>query len=171
MKTTALKKWLCGVGVVASLCASDVVRADVRPSGPVILTVTGHLKKFNAPRAYTWDLAMLEALPQHAFVTMTPWSNVRVSFSGPLLRDVLAAMHADGKIIKAKALNDYVVSIPVQDAYQFDVVLALKMDGAYMPVRKRGPLFVVYPYDSKPELSSLTYYERSIWQLSSMFIH
>ena len=39
-----------------------------------------------------------------------------------------------------------------------------------MAVRDKGPLFVVYPFDSKVELRSSVYYERSIWQLKRMSI-
>jgi hypothetical protein len=110
-------------------------------------------------------MKMLEALPQHSFITMTPWSNKPVAFNGPLLRNVLSSMVANGTIIKATALNDYVVRFPVSDAFEHDVMIAIKMNGAYMPIRSRGPLFLVYPFDSKPELLSSKYYERAIWQL------
>ena len=34
-----------------------------------------------------------------------------------------------------------------------------------MSVRDKGPLFVVFNYDSAAELRSERYYNRSIWQL------
>ncbi len=155
-------------GLFSAVALANAVRV---PKGPVILRVTGNLKSQSKnAREYEWDMSMLERLPQHTFTTLTPWSHDRVTFSGPLLRDVLDVMRAEGDVIKARALNDYVVSIPLQDAYKFDMIIAVRMNGAYMPVRQRGPLFVIYPFDSKPELSSSTYYERSIWQLSSMAI-
>jgi hypothetical protein len=39
-----------------------------------------------------------------------------------------------------------------------------------MPVRDKGPLFVIYPYDSRPELKSQLYYGRSAWQVSKLVI-
>jgi len=39
-----------------------------------------------------------------------------------------------------------------------------------IPVRTKGPLFMVYPFDSKAELRSATYDERSAWQLKSLTI-
>jgi hypothetical protein len=39
-----------------------------------------------------------------------------------------------------------------------------------IPVRTKGPLFIVYPFDSKAELRSATYYERSAWQLKSLTV-
>ncbi len=86
------------------------------------------------------------------------------------MRDVLAAVKASGTTIKAMALNDYQTSIPADDAQKFDVILAYKMNDADIPVRTKGPLFIVYPYDTKSELRSTVYYERSAWQLKSMTI-
>jgi hypothetical protein len=56
----------------------------------------------------------------------------------------------------------------MEDAVKFDVIVAHKMNGQSIPVKTKGPLFIVYPYDSKPELRALTYYERSAWQLKSL---
>ncbi len=44
------------------------------------------------------------------------------------------------------------------------------MNGQAIPVRTKGPLFIVYPYDSKPELSNKTYYDRSAGQLQRLEI-
>ena len=67
-------------------------------------------------------------------------------------------------------MNDYETRIPMSDFNQFNVLLALKRNGEYMPVREKGPLFIVYPYDSSPELKSQKYYGRSAWQLARMIV-
>lgn len=139
-------------------------------TGKVILTIAGNVGAKNTPSAAVFDLAMLEKLPQQSFTTMTPWGKAPIKFTGPLLRDVLAAAKATGTSIKAAALNDFQTTIPLADAEKFDVILAHKMDGEAIPVKTKGPLFIVYPYDSKPELKSTVYYERSAWQLKSMTI-
>jgi hypothetical protein len=48
------------------------------------------------------------------------------------------------------------------------VLLALKRNGEYMPVRDKGPLFIVYPFDSRPELKHQRFYSRSAWQLARL---
>ena len=113
-------------------------------------------------------MAMIEKLPQRSFTTLTPWEKEPIQFSGPLLRDVLASVKAHGSVIKAMALNDYQSSIPVEDAMKFDMVMATKMNGKPIPIKTKGPLFIVYPFASKPELRSAVYYERSPWQLKSL---
>jgi hypothetical protein len=47
-------------------------------------------------------------------------------------------------------------------------IVARLLNDQPMPVREKGPLFVVYPFDSRAELRNSTYYERSIWQLKAL---
>lgn len=155
-------------GVLLSLTVVDAALALEPAKGKVILTVTGRVAEKNTKDAATFDMDMLEKLPQQTFSTMTPWEKTPIQFKGPLLRDVLAAAKASGTTLKASALNDYQTSIPLDDARKFDVIVAHKMNGQDIPVKTKGPLFIVYPFDSKPELQSATYYERSAWQLKSL---
>ena len=138
------------------------------PTGKVVLTIFGKIGESNSPQGVQFDMAMIEKLPQHSFTTLTPWEKQPIQFTGPLLRDVLAAVKAQGTIIKAMALNDFQSTIPVEDAMKYDMVMALKMNGQPIPVKTKGPLFIVYPYDAKPELRSAVYYERSPWQVKSL---
>ena len=138
------------------------------PRGTVVLTITGKLARTNdGPRA-VFDMAMLEQMPQGSFVTKTPWYAQPRKFTGPLLRDVLAAAGAQGTTLRALALNDYRVDIPFADAQQHDMIIARLLDDKPMPVRDKGPLFIVYPFDSKPELRNAVYYSRSAWQLKAL---
>lgn len=154
----------------ASLACHLSVLALQPPTGKVILTISGKVGDKNAGNVAAFDLQMLQALPQHSFSTMTPWDKKPIKFTGPLLRDVLNAAKANGGTIKASALNDYQTSIPLDDATKFDVIVAYKMNDEAIPVRTKGPLFIIYPFDSKDELRSTIYYERSAWQLKSMNI-
>ena len=140
------------------------------PAGPVVLTLTGKVSQPNAGARATFDMAMLERLPQHSFVAKTPWYAQPRKFTGPLLRDVLAAAGAQGQTLRAIALNDYVVEIPAEDAARYDVVVARLLDDKPMLVRDKGPLFIVYPFDDKPELRNALYFSRSAWQLKTIEI-
>jgi hypothetical protein len=155
-----------GMGLLASLPSMALEKPKDRP----ILSVTGKIGVNNSTNAAVWDMAMLESLPQTQFTTATPWEKDPITFRGPLLRDVLSAVKANGSSIKATALNDYRIIIPAADAQAYDVIVATRMNGQAMSVRTKGPLFIVYPFDSRPELRNATYYERSIWQLKSIEI-
>lgn len=141
-----------------------------KPAGKVILTISGKVGVTNSPQGVQFDLAMLEKLPSRTFTTMTPWDKQPIKFTGPLLRDVLTVAKASGTTLKAVALNDYQTAIPADDAAKHDVIMAIKMNDEYIPVKTKGPLFIVYPYDTKPELKVPAIYERSAWQLKSLTV-
>ncbi len=135
------------------------------PRGPVILTLSGMINRTNAAGNAVLDAAVLKSLPQITIVTDTPWTEGQIRFEGPLLRDVLELVGAEGKSLKAIAINDYFVEIPATDAEMYDVILAMRLDDNDLNVRSKGPLWVIYPWKDNENLRSETYYSRSIWQL------
>ncbi len=157
---------LLGVSAFCTLPALALEPA----SGKVVLTVSGKIGAKNTDQAAHFDMAMLEAMPQKTFTTRTPWDRQPIKFSGPLLRDVLAAAKANGTLLKAVATNDYSTTIPISDAKDFDMVLATRMNGQPIPPRTKGPLFIVYPYDSQPALQAPIYKDRSAWQLKQLVV-
>jgi hypothetical protein len=157
------------LAIAAVVTTSPAFALDAA-TGKVVLTISGKVGEPNSAKGAEFDMAMLEKLPQHTMTTQTPWEKTPTTFSGPLLRDVLAAARASGTTLKAVALNDYKTTIPLSDTQAFDMVLASRMNGKAIPVRTKGPLFIVYPYDTRSELRSTTYYERSAWQLRSLTI-
>ncbi|MCC7048080.1 MAG: molybdopterin-dependent oxidoreductase [Alphaproteobacteria bacterium] len=118
-----------------------------------------------------FDRDGLEKLPQHVVATSTPWSNGVTTFTGPRLRDLLARAGADGKTVSAVAINDYKVSFPAADAQKYDVIVAIKRDGAYMPVRDKGPLWIIYPLDAMAELRNAETHAKMIWQLKTLIVN
>lgn len=161
------RRWLRGIGC---LLFAGVAGAAPRTAaaGPVVLEVSGRLKRPRDGEVVRFDMAALEALPQTSFTTRTPWYARARRFTGPLLRDVLDAAGARGSLLRVSALNDYRVELPFDDALRHDLILARLIDGQPMAVRDKGPLFMVYPFDAHPELRSAVYYSRSVWQLKSI---
>ncbi len=156
------------VGVL-TLTTSAAFALD-KPAERVILTIEGTISQTNNGPQAQFDMKMLEKLPQHSFSTKTPWYPDAVTFTGPLLRDVLAAVGATGTKITAVALNDYKTEIPFDDATRHDVIVARLMNNRPMPVREKGPLFIVFPFDTKAELRTELYYNRAAWQLNVLRI-
>ncbi len=140
------------------------------PTERAILTVSGKIRNFNKDDTALFDRPMLEALGMTGFETMTPWYDKKVHFEGPLMTSVMEAVGAFGDSVVATALNDYSTEIPVSDFAQYKTILALKRDGTYLTVRDKGPLFVVYPYDSNPELKQQKYFGRSAWQVAKFVL-
>jgi hypothetical protein len=138
------------------------------PTGTPILAVSGKIANTNDGEVARFDREMLEEIGTFTISTMTPWYDHIVTFEGVSMRALMEHVGAQGSEVVATALNDYRSSIPVEDFQNYDVVLAMRRDGELMPIRDKGPLFIVYPYDSDPELRSEKYYSRSVWQVKEL---
>jgi hypothetical protein len=111
-----------------------------------------------------------EAIGLTTIRTTTPWHQGLQTFEGVRLSTLMAFCKASGTSLEVVALNKYRTTIPVSDFAKYEPILAIKRDGQYMPVRDKGPLFVIYPYDSDPALRSEQYYGRSAWQVAAITV-
>lgn len=159
-----------GAALLALMTSVSMAASLPTPAGPVVLEVSGAIANTNSDSAAKFDLAMLDGLPNADTTTKTPWYDGEKTFSGPLGSALLDAVGASGTTMVVTAINDYVTEIPVNDFRDFAVVLATKIDGQLMSVRDKGPIFVIYPFDDRPELNNETYYGRSAWQVKSIEI-
>ena len=140
------------------------------PADKPILTISGAITEKNAGDTAQFDRAMLEKMGLAKIVTTTPWYQGPMTFEGVPLDKLMAEVGAKGQSVVAYALNDYTTEIPMEDFAKHHAILALKRNGEYMPIRDKGPLFVVYPYDSEPELKSQIFYSRSAWQVARLVV-
>lgn len=152
----------------ASAHAEEAVLA--LPKDAPILTIEGKIAVTNSDGKAIFDRGMLEELGMTTVRTMTPWFDDPVIFEGVRADRLMDLVRASGQEAVAIALNDYRAIVPLSDFTQYGVILALKRDGKYMPVSDKGPLFIVYPYDSDPLLQSQQFYARSVWQLTRLIV-
>ncbi|WP_128254946.1 molybdopterin-dependent oxidoreductase [Falsirhodobacter deserti] len=140
------------------------------PTGDVILTVSGRIENTNVGDTVQFDREMLEALGFVDVTTTTPWHAGKMTFSGVPMEALLREVGAEGETITAVTLNNYQADIPLSDAWEAGVILAMKLNGQDMAVRYKGPIFVVYPYDSWHGYQTQTYYSRSAWHVTQLII-
>lgn len=140
------------------------------PEGEAILTLSGAITRSNGNGEARFDRAMLEALPRHEFTTSTVWTEGVSHYSGVLLRDLLAAVGAQGHSLTAHAIDGYSATMPLDSVADDGPLVAFLRDGAPMSVRQRGPLWIVFPYDDNPAYRNDTTYGRSVWQLTRIEI-
>jgi hypothetical protein len=157
-------------GILAAAVIAQAAPAQTlpTPSGEALLTVTGGIAATNADGAAVFDRAMLEAMEPVEFTTTTMWTDGPQVFTGVLLLDLLTMLGVTGGTVRATAINDYAVDIPVSDAVEGGPIVAYLLNGEPMSVRDKGPLWIVYPYDAKRDYRSEVIYSRSIWQLDRM---
>ena len=160
---------LLALGIIvdgSSLKADDLKLPIEKP----ILTISGKVATTNKEGEAHFDRPMLEALGMVTIETSTPWDTGKVRFEGVLLDKLMKQVGASGERVVVVALNDYSSEIPLEDFAKHNVIIALKRNGEYMPISDKGPLFIIYPFDAKPELKRQTYYSRSVWQVAKMIV-
>lgn len=146
---------------------ADTLKA---PEGDILLTVSGAISQTNADETAVFDVDMLRAMDVQTVTTTTIWTEGEQVFEGVPLKHVLDELGATGSVVLASAINDYTVEIPVESLTDTAPIVAFSQNGNDMSRRQKGPLWIVYPYDSDPEFRSEIVYSRSIWQLDRLEI-
>ncbi|ASJ71580.1 molybdopterin-dependent oxidoreductase [Granulosicoccus antarcticus] len=164
-----------------SSLSSHAQDLETPPPGKVILTVSGAINASKEPgtaaqkdpsqqNTVSFDRTMLEASGLTKIITETPWTKGLVEFEGVLARNLFAKIDATGKSVQARALDDYIVDIPIEDFFEYDVILATRKNGEPITIRDNGPVWIIYPWTDVSDLRRPQYYSRSIWQLKSLTI-
>lgn len=158
------------IALLLSLVIMPTASAEAL-TGPVILKVSGSIKSADeVDGKVLFDLAKLQALPQHEVVTGNPWVDKPHRYRGPKLADLLASVGASGKTVILTALNSFQISIEWDKVAKYDPILAWQDDGVVMRVRDKGPIWFMLPLDQYPELKRSEYTDMMIWQLDSIDI-
>jgi hypothetical protein len=164
-----LSNSLCaGVVALVAAFAAQATHSETKPAptGEIILTVSGAIGTTNGDGVLALDAALFATLPQHSFTTGTIWTEGTATYTGVLLRDLLAAAGTTGETVNLKALNDYQISMPAADALEDGPLLANLSDGKPMSLREKGPVWLIFPYDDVAGYRTEQSYARSIWQLN-----
>ena len=151
---------------------SQMSFADVlpTPTGKVLLTVSGNISLANSDSGAQFDYAMLSELGLVDKKIATHWTGPDNVFTGVLTRDLMTLVGAKGNWIRAVAANDYSVNFPLTDLTRFETMFGLSQNGQRLKLRDKGPLWLLYPNDSRPDELDSTINKRMIWQLKSLHI-
>ena len=159
------------IAATVTLIAMTAAAAPLpAPTGTVILEVTGAIANTNADGKARFDRAALEAMATSELSTSTPWTKGVQHFRGFPLSALLKIVGSTGDSIKAIALNDYSAVLPVEDSVAAGAFVAVRANGAAMSVRDRGPLWIVFPYDTDARLTTDAYLNRSVWQIKELVV-
>lgn len=139
-------------------------------AGETILTVSSAAETSGAKATVEFDLSQLRQIGEVTFSTTTPWTEGEQSFTGVPLSTLVSSLDLSSGVLKATAVNDYAVEIPVADALSEGPIIAYFKNEKPMSVREKGPLWLVYPYDSDAKFRTEIVYSRSIWQLDRIVV-
>jgi hypothetical protein len=163
-----LKSILTGLAFVVFTTIAAKSEDMTLPKGEVVLSFAGAIENKNSKATANFDLDMLKALPITNFKTTTTWTDGETAFTGVSLKAILAVVGSSGTNLHSIALNDYAVDVPASDAVDDGPIIAYFMNGKPMSPRDKGPLWLVYPFDSKAAYKTEEIYSRAIWQLSKI---
>lgn len=171
---------------VAFLSAAPAAAAELeKPDFPVVVTVAGKIANTNRPpydptadlflkyhersfdKAAAFDIPMLEALGMHAVELEIPGWPEPVVVEGPYLKDLLAAVGAEGDTVSLVALDGYASELNMSDVEALDWIVGLRADGQPLGLGQRGPLWVVYSY---PDGRALTAEDELRWPWATFYI-
>ncbi|WP_375263064.1 oxidoreductase [Palleronia sp.] len=150
--------------VFAWSAAASVNLLPAAPDVP-ILTISGEIGCTNDEDVASFDLDALEALGTDTVRTTTIWTDGAQEFEGVPLHALLQAVCATGDTVQAWALNDYHIDFPLDPKTLEGALVAYRRNGAEMPLRDKGPLWIVFPWDADEAYQTEEFYNRSIWQL------
>ena len=145
--------------VATALLAAPAAATEAR--GTTLLTVTSESGEVLAEL----DLEALQEMPSQVYETTTVWTDGVQEFTGVPLADLIAEVAPDAQRISAKAINDYEIEMPRSGWEDGAPIVAYLNHGEEMSLRDKGPLWIIYPFDSDLAFRQEVIYARSIWQL------
>lgn len=110
-------------------------------------------------------------LPSTKFQTTTIWTEGLQTFRGVWLSELLTYLEITKGTLDFSALNEYLIEIPLEEIVPGGPLVAYEWNGAMMSPRDKGPLWVVFPYDSDAKFQTESVYAQSIWQLDRIEVY
>lgn len=117
----------------------------------------------------TYSHPQIEAIGLKQMVTTTFWPEDYGEFDGVLLRDLLGHAGIEkSSQIKVTALDGYTALIPREDWQKWDVLVATRHEKKMIPIRRKGPLRMIYPKDIGGKMAASDMRIRWIWAIKTI---
>jgi hypothetical protein len=162
MKQTGATGWQARL--ILAFCLLLLGAQPTLANGPT-LEIVGPDQK-----VHSLDVSELASFPQTEITTSTPWTEA-ASYSGPLVQNVLQYLGLSGDAITAIGADGYQASISWAESESYPPILAITRNGAPMPFREQGPIWLLFPFDDWPSLQNDPWYFRAVWQVVRLEVH
>jgi len=134
---------------------------------PILLTVSTPDTTTEKVLLTDEDLARLH---QVSFSTSTIWTEGIFEFSGPSLASVLALLGVSQGNVILSAVNGYRIHIPWSVIEADAPIIAIRMNDEPFGIRQKGPIWIVFPYDSSAQYRQELIFALSVWQLTEILV-
>ncbi|NRB16439.1 MAG: oxidoreductase [Rhodobacteraceae bacterium] len=138
---------------------------DPGSDAPILLEVEVQSIAGQQAEVTLFRLADLKALPVVRFETNTIWTQGVQRFTGVSLAALTRHLGITDGTLVLQAVNDYIVKFPVSGAVEGGPIIAYEHNDAPMSRRNKGPLWIVFPYDSDRDYQTAEIFAMSVWQL------
>ncbi|WP_413205107.1 molybdopterin-dependent oxidoreductase [Rhodospirillum sp. A1_3_36] len=120
--------------------------------------------------SHTLDMSELASFPQTEITTSTPWTEA-ATYSGPLLQNVLQHLGLSIEAITAIGADGYRAGFSWAEGGKYQPILAIARNGAPLPFREQGPIWLLFPFNDQPDIQSDPWYFRAVWQVVRLEVH
>jgi hypothetical protein len=169
------KREFLGAALAGGALPGLAVAAVPASAGPVLLTISGSIKRPNRgaldpaldqmmakhklafTQAYVLDFAALARLPARTIHPTLEYDGKPHALRGPLLLDVLAlagAATSKDTHLTLRAVDGYAATITAQQARTQGFIVATHLDEKPMALGGLGPLWALYNADQVPEMAA-----------------
>jgi hypothetical protein len=156
-----MQRALLALLIVFAAFAGHAAEQMEAPKQMVVLTVGGEIAntnrgpfdpkkdsifsvlKIDFERAFAFDRPMLLRLKQGSVTAETEELGRRAVFTGPLLKEVLAAVGAARAKVSVVGINGYEGFLEPEDIDNSDWIVALDVDGAPLGLGQQGPIWII----------------------------
>ncbi|MCR4425216.1 MAG: hypothetical protein NUW23_03355 [Firmicutes bacterium] len=153
---------ILGVCALLALTVEAGIAAPANPTGKVVLTVTGAISEKNSDKGLEMDMAMLEKIGLQLCEVRDPWLGSK-KYTGVLVSAILETAGAsedyDEVIVIAK--DGKKVTLTADDINKYPIILATQDGGKAIGTGVGGPIKLVFPYGTHPEVEKV--HDKNDW--------
>ncbi|HOX18953.1 MAG TPA: hypothetical protein PKW82_10885 [Spirochaetales bacterium] len=130
----------------------------------------------NGGRTAYFSLDRLETLPRTEFASEDPWVPGRARYRGVALAPLLDALALDARArqVRLVAVNDYSVTVALEELRRLGYVLVWEEDGKrydkFPDERNKGPLTVAFPHEAFPGVDMEEHKLNYVWWLARIVV-
>jgi hypothetical protein len=162
------------IASIVSMLSLSIACFATHAQDKVELKVDGVIEKTTSKdqKTFEFTLAKLKSMPAKDVPAANKYVTGKAVFKGVLLRDLLkeVGVKPNAKSVIFEGSDGYTVRAPIDDA-KWNVIIAYEVNGKAMPPKEKGPLWVIYPLDEKPDgLSLRDAVDRMVWNLKKVSV-
>mgnify|MGYP002682763373 FL=1 len=153
---------IIGLCAILALAGTVYCLAAAKPAGKVVLTVTGAITETNSDKGFELDMAMLEGIGTKLYEGTDPWLGKK-KYTGVVIADILkfAGAPKDVAEVIVIAKDGKKVTLKAEDVDKYAIMLATQDAGKAIGSGLGGPVKLVFPYTTHPELEKM--YPKDDW--------